>query len=69
MQDLSAENDTTDNNPAMMNKRSTWYGPSTNTSSFDPEEDTDILQRQYAPSIPEEELIEQRMMQRSSSDT
>ena len=73
MQDLTA--DATDNasfQQSGADKRATWYGPPSTTSSttnFDPDEDMAILQRQYnhASSIPEEDFSDQRM-QRSSSD-
>jgi len=80
MQDLSSNADATDNasfQQSGVDRRTTWYGPGSGSTegsaTFDPDEDTKILQRQYnsASSIPEEEydeeVVEQRM-QRSSSD-
>ena len=81
MQDLSSTSaDTTDNVSFQqsrafgggVDKRATWYGQG--SATFDPDEDSKILQRQYnrASSIPEEEyddgVVEQQRMQRSSSD-
>lgn len=76
MQDLSSNRDATDNasfQQGGVDRRTTWYGPGSGSATFDPDEDTKILQRQYrsGSSIPEEEynedVVEQRM-QRSSSD-
>ena len=72
MQDLTT--DSTDYQ-AVENKRATWYGSTSGSGSssgqnFDPDDDLDILQRQYGrtKSLQEDPYRQEVRQQRSGSD-
>lgn len=72
MQELRGTGDDVD---AGQSKRSTWYGDQNTAGdrNYNPENDVEVLQRQYRPQsregyIREEDIFERNEIQRSQSD-